>query len=69
MPELFLFSTGNLARRSGAVMGLIVFVLHRALARLSLSRDSGSLAINPITPGKRGQCTEQPCGPCAPAGI
>lgn len=56
IPEVFLFSMRNLTRRGGAVMDLIVFVLDRAIGRLpSLSRDGGSLAINPITSGRRGQ--------------
>lgn len=38
------------------MMDLIVFVLERAIGRLpSLSRDVGSLAINPTMSGKRGQ--------------
>lgn len=60
---------GNLTRRGGTVTDLLVSVLHRALARPSLSRDVESSAINPIAPGERGQCAEQPCGPCASARI
>lgn len=69
MPGVFLFSIGNSTRRGGTVMDLLVFILHSILARPSLSRDVESSVINPIAPGKRDWCTEQPCGPCASARI
>lgn len=69
MPYVCLFSMGSLTRRGGTVTDLLVLVLHRAVARPSLSRDVRSLAINPIAPAKRGRCAEQPCGPCVPARI